>query len=222
MFTEANLGRQSLLRGTAVPAPHPQGTLSLWVSRGKCILEHVPAIGCYFQVLAGDKPCLVRVCDGWGSHPRPRQRTSSGSSWGAGASQKKCPAPTEHVLHLSKTSLIWDVLDSHKEARELLPQVWPSIHEVEDLGRVQQLLESPEELHALVVPALGIDEDQQWACAGWGAGGLPEAWAGQGWGESPEGHGVTSRGSPQTQPRDQEISPPQQPAPREGGDPHPV
>lgn len=34
----------------------------------------------------------------------------------------------------------------------LLPEVWASIHEVEDLGRIQQLLESSEELHALVVP----------------------------------------------------------------------
>lgn len=33
-----------------------------------------------------------------------------------------------------------------------LPKVWPSVHEVKNLGRVQQLFESSEELHALVVP----------------------------------------------------------------------
>lgn len=58
--------------------------------------------------------------------------------------------------------------------------MWSSVHEVKDLGGVQQLFESSEELHTLVVPTFGIDKDQQWACAGRRARGLPEAWMG-GW-----------------------------------------
>lgn len=59
--------------------------------------------------------------------------------------------------------------------KSFLPEVWSSIHEVKDLGRVQQLFESSEELHTLVVATFRIDKDQQWACAGWRARGLPEA-----------------------------------------------
>lgn len=71
--------------------------------------------------------------------------------------------------------------DSFKVPRKiyfvgLLPEVWSSVHEVKDLGRVQQLFESSEELHTLVVPTFGIDKDKQWACAGRRARGLPEAW----------------------------------------------
>lgn len=63
-----------------------------------------------------------------------------------------------------------------------LPEVGASVHEVKDLGRVQQLLESSEELHTLVVPAFGIDEDQQWTRAGRRTCGLPEAWCEDGGG----------------------------------------
>lgn len=48
------------------------------------------------------------------------------------------------------------------------------IHEVEDLGRVEELLELAQKLDALIVPALGVDEGQERAGAGRGAGGLPE------------------------------------------------
>lgn len=54
------------------------------------------------------------------------------------------------------------------------PQVWASIHEVEDLGRVEELLEFAQELDALVVPTLGVDESQEGTGAGGGTGGLPE------------------------------------------------
>lgn len=55
-----------------------------------------------------------------------------------------------------------------------LPQVRAPVHEVEDLGRVEELLELAQKLDALVVPALGVDEGQERAGAGRGAGGLPE------------------------------------------------
>lgn len=55
-----------------------------------------------------------------------------------------------------------------------LPQVWATVHEVKDLGRVEELLELAQKLDALVVPALGVDEGQERAGAGRGAGGLPE------------------------------------------------
>lgn len=54
------------------------------------------------------------------------------------------------------------------------PQVWAPIHEVEDLGRVEELLELAQKLDTLVVPALGVDKGQERAGAGRGAGGLPE------------------------------------------------
>ena len=59
-----------------------------------------------------------------------------------------------------------------------IPQLWPSIHEVEHLGGVQQLFELAEELDALVVSAFGVHQDQQGAGAP-GRGGLPEAWWGR-------------------------------------------
>lgn len=55
-----------------------------------------------------------------------------------------------------------------------VPQLWASVHQVEHLGWVEELLELAEELHALVVPAFGVDEDQEGAGAR-GRGGLPEA-----------------------------------------------
>lgn len=48
----------------------------------------------------------------------------------------------------------------------LLPQVWAPIHEVKDLGWVEELLELAQELDALVVPALGVDKGQERAGAG--------------------------------------------------------
>ena len=40
-----------------------------------------------------------------------------------------------------------------------VPQLRPSVHEVEHLGGVQQLFELAEELDSLVVPALRVDQD---------------------------------------------------------------
>lgn len=55
-----------------------------------------------------------------------------------------------------------------------LPQVRAPVHEVKDLGWVEELLELAQELDTLVVPTLGVDEGQERAGAGRGAGGLPE------------------------------------------------
>lgn len=55
-----------------------------------------------------------------------------------------------------------------------VPELWSSIHQVEHLSRVEKLLELAQELHALVVPAFGVHEDQERAGAG-RSGGLPEA-----------------------------------------------
>lgn len=55
-----------------------------------------------------------------------------------------------------------------------LPQVRAPVHEVEDLGRIEKLLELAQKLDTLVVPALGVDKGQERAGAGGGAGGLPE------------------------------------------------
>lgn len=67
----------------------------------------------------------------------------------------------------------------HKEQRAQkthLPQVWPPIHQVKDLGRVEELLELAQEFDSLVVPTLRVDKGQQRAGTGGGAGGLPEPW----------------------------------------------
>lgn len=40
-------------------------------------------------------------------------------------------------------------------------QARPAIHEVEDLGGIEQLLEASQELDALIVPGFGVDEDQE-------------------------------------------------------------
>lgn len=55
-----------------------------------------------------------------------------------------------------------------------LPQVWAPIHEVKDLGWVEELLEFAQKLDALVVPTLGVDKGQERTGAGRGAGGFPE------------------------------------------------
>lgn len=55
-----------------------------------------------------------------------------------------------------------------------LPQVWPPVHEVKDLGWVEELLELAQKLDTLVVPTLGVDKGQERAGAGRGAGGFPE------------------------------------------------
>lgn len=54
------------------------------------------------------------------------------------------------------------------------PEVGPSVHQIKDLRRVQQLLEAPQELDPLIVSALGVDKHQQRAGAGRRAGRLPE------------------------------------------------
>lgn len=56
------------------------------------------------------------------------------------------------------------------------PQVRASVHQVKDLCRVQQLLEAPQELHALIVSTFRVDEHQQWTGAGRRTGRLPETW----------------------------------------------
>lgn len=57
-----------------------------------------------------------------------------------------------------------------------LPQVWPPIHQVKDLRRVEELLELAKEFDSLIVPTLGVDKGQQRAGAGGGARCLPEPW----------------------------------------------
>jgi len=47
-----------------------------------------------------------------------------------------------------------------------LPQVRAPVHEVEDLGRVEELLELAQKFDALVVPTLGVDKGQERAGAG--------------------------------------------------------
>lgn len=54
-----------------------------------------------------------------------------------------------------------------------VPELWSSVHQVEDLSRVQKLLELAEELHPLVVAALGVHQDQERAGTR-SRGGLPE------------------------------------------------
>lgn len=55
------------------------------------------------------------------------------------------------------------------------PEVRPAVDQVEDLSRVEELLEASEEFHPLVVTTFGVDKDQEGTGAGRGAGGLPEA-----------------------------------------------
>lgn len=50
----------------------------------------------------------------------------------------------------------------------------PAVDQVKDLRWVEQLFEATQELHSLVVTALGVDKDQQGARTRGGAGGLPE------------------------------------------------
>lgn len=50
----------------------------------------------------------------------------------------------------------------------------PTVHEVKDLGRVEQLFKAAQELDALVVSTLTVDEHQERAGAGRRTGGLPE------------------------------------------------
>ncbi|TNN79068.1 hypothetical protein EYF80_010747 [Liparis tanakae] len=50
------------------------------------------------------------------------------------------------------------------------PEVRPAVDQVEDLSRVEELLEAPEEFHPLVVTAFGVDKDQEGTGAGRGAG----------------------------------------------------
>lgn len=49
------------------------------------------------------------------------------------------------------------------------------VDQVEDLGRVEKLLEASQELHPLVVSAFRVDEDQEGTGTRRGTGGLPEA-----------------------------------------------
>lgn len=58
--------------------------------------------------------------------------------------------------------------------RTSVPELRAAVHQVKDLSRIQELLELAEELHSLVVAALGVAQDQQWTAAG-SRGGLPEA-----------------------------------------------
>lgn len=55
-----------------------------------------------------------------------------------------------------------------------LPEMRPPVHEVKDLGGVEQLFKAAQKLDALVVAALTVDEHQERAGAGRRAGGLPE------------------------------------------------
>lgn len=41
--------------------------------------------------------------------------------------------------------------------------MWAVIHQIKDLSWVEELLEATEELDALIVPALGVDEDEEGA-----------------------------------------------------------
>jgi len=66
------------------------------------------------------------------------------------------------------------IIESAAEATWRVPELRASVHQVEDLRRVQQLLELAEELHPLVVSTFRVDQDQQGAGAR-GRGGLPEA-----------------------------------------------
>ena len=50
--------------------------------------------------------------------------------------------------------------------------MWAIIHKIKDLSWVEKLLEAAEELHTLVVAALGVDKDEEGAAAPV-LGGLP-------------------------------------------------
>ena len=52
--------------------------------------------------------------------------------------------------------------------------MWTTIHKIKHLSRVQQLLETPQELHPLVIAALRIHEHEERARAS-GARRLPES-----------------------------------------------
>ena len=45
------------------------------------------------------------------------------------------------------------------------PEAGASVHQVEDLGRVEELLEAAEKLDALVIARLGVDEDEEGGAA---------------------------------------------------------
>lgn len=56
----------------------------------------------------------------------------------------------------------------------VLPQVRSSVHDVKHLSGVQQLFESPQKLHALIISAFTVHENQQRARAGRRTRRLPE------------------------------------------------
>lgn len=123
---------------------------------------------------------LSPVCGGW-VYPAQRE-----------------PSPRCHLLHTpehgkSRTSETVEGWKKHKEKKtdgitwltgrkqgsrqkpSSVPELWTSVHQVEDLRWVELLLELSQELHALVVTTLGVDHDEQRAgTRSWG--GLPEAW----------------------------------------------
>lgn len=41
------------------------------------------------------------------------------------------------------------------------PKVRPTIHQIKDLSRIEQLLEAAQEFHTLVVTTFGVDKDQE-------------------------------------------------------------
>lgn len=59
------------------------------------------------------------------------------------------------------------------QREEDVPELRSSVHQVKNLSRVQELLELAEELHALVVAAFGVTQDQEGAGAR-RRGGLPK------------------------------------------------
>lgn len=42
------------------------------------------------------------------------------------------------------------------------PKMRPTVDQVKDLSRVQELLEASKEFNSLVVTTFGVDKDQQW------------------------------------------------------------